>query len=104
MLSAAVVAEAPPGLQRRVRRCLTYAARWLRADVPDVVRIEPSERAAGDATATATGTALIPGLVRWRARVRRPRGGGLARRWLSAALAVGVVVEAVGLGAGAGRA
>src|ERR1700752_2035310 len=101
MLSAAVVAEAPPGLQRRVRRCLTYAARWLRADVPDVVRIEPSERAAGDArataTATATGTALIPGLVRWRARVGRHRGGAVARRWLSVALAVGVVVEAAGL-------
>jgi hypothetical protein len=97
MSPAAAFAQAPVGLQRTVRGYVSYAGRWLRANVEDVVRIEPSDRAA----APATVPALMPGLARWRASVEWRRAVTLARRWLLVALAVGASLQLVGLAAGA---
>lgn len=97
MSSYTWVAEAPVAAGRRFRGWSTDVGRWLRADVRDVVRIEADDRSA----AVVTPQALMTGLGRWRARVDRHRAGAVARRWLVAALAIGVAVEAVGLATGA---
>ena len=98
MSPAADLAAAPIGRRHTVRERLSYVGRWLRADLGDVVRIDPGDHAVSGAP----GSALIPGLERWRASVGRRRTVALARRWLLVALAVAVLLELIGVLAGAG--
>ena len=98
MSPAADLAAAPIGRRHTVRERLSYVGRWLRADLDDVVRFDPADRAVSAAPAPD----LIAGLERWRASVDRRRTVVLARRWLLLALAVTIVLELIGLVAGAG--
>lgn len=78
--------------------------RWLRTDARDVVRIEPIHRTSGAAQSLSESQPLDAGLARWRRRVARRRLAVVIRRQLVIALALGVVLELIGLATGASTA
>lgn len=80
-------------------RRLAALARWLRADLSEVVRIRP---VANDGASTAlaseqAGTAeqLLSGLSHWRGRLRRRRAAVVLRRHLILGAGVSIVLEAM---------
>jgi hypothetical protein len=80
-------------------RRLAALARWLRADLSEVVRIRP---VANDSASTAlaseqAGTAeqLLSGLSHWRWRLRRRRAAVVLRRHLILGAGVSIVLEAM---------
>ena len=97
-----------PSFSRSTAELTADAARWLRADARDVVRVKPVERSAGAPGEPAEGAgpsvsrALLDGLGRWRARLGRRRAVVLLRRRLLVALALGVALELIGAATGAG--
>lgn len=85
------------------------AARWLRADARDVLRVQPVESTPALAPARpergatrASSSTLLAGLGVWRARLSRRRALVVVRRRLLVALGLGVALELIGLAAGAG--
>ena len=96
------------------RGAIAGAARWLRSDLGDTVRVVRSPDAAVAAAFTGPGTVdaaasgasraeIGPGLHRWSGRLRRRRSIAVARRTLLVALPVALIVAIVILLTGGGR-
>jgi hypothetical protein len=84
-----------------IRPALSRIARWLRADVADVVSIEPATHPTHGTPRKAADTRS--GLARWRGRLARRRALVLARRYLMVALAFATGIELVLVFAGGKR-
>jgi hypothetical protein len=84
-----------------LRRALALSTRWLRADVSDVVAIEPARRSGRRAPRERGDTKA--GLARWRRRLARRRAVVLLGRNLVVGLVFAVAVEIVIVIAGGRR-
>lgn len=93
--------------RRSAAELSSESARWLRADVRDVLRVEPkgastAAPAPPELEGSPPSQTLLAGLDSWRMRLGRRRSLVLVRRRLLVALALGIALELIGILAGGG--